>query len=98
MNQFATPGLGSLMARRFVAGTGQLLVFLAGFILFVAFFLDELRQYYGLMFSDDEIHLRYGLMWSGVATCAAAWLWSLVTSISLIREARRNERERTLAG
>ena len=97
MNQFATPGLGSLMARRIAAGTGQLLVFLAGFILFVAFFLDEFRQYYGMMFSDDPIHLRYGLLWSGIATCAASWLWSLVTSISLIREANRNEREGRLA-
>ena len=33
LNQLATPGLGSVIAGRWLAGTGQLLVFLAGFAL-----------------------------------------------------------------
>ena len=93
MNQFATPGLGSLMARRFVAGAGQLGIFLAGFVLFVAWFVDEMRQFYGMMFSDDQPQVRNWLALAGVGLCALAWLWALATSFSLLREAKRNERE-----
>ena len=92
MNQFATPGLGSLLARRFVAGAGQLGIFLAGFVLFVAWFVDVMRQYYDLMFTDHEPHVRTRLVFAGVALCAVGWLWALVTSVSLMREAKRNER------
>ena len=92
-NLLLTPGLGSLMARRYAAGVGQLLIFLAGFLMFVAFFVDEMRQFYGMMFSDVEARPHLWLCWSGMAICLIAWLWSLVTSISLIREAKRNERE-----
>ena len=97
MNQFATPGLGSLMARRFVAGAGQLGIFLAGFVLFVIWFVDEMRQFYGLMFSDGQPHLRYWLLFAGLGLCAVGWLWALVTSLSLLREAKQNERAAKLA-
>lgn len=90
MNQFATPGLGSLLARRYVAGTGQLLIFLAGFVMFVAWFADEMQQYYALMFTDSQPHVRNWLVIWGLPLCAVGWLWALVTSISLMREAKRN--------
>ena len=34
LNQLATPGLGSIAARHWLAGLGQLAVFLAGFCIF----------------------------------------------------------------
>src|SRR6267142_5883224 len=40
LNQFATPGLGSLMARRWFAGTGQLVLAVAGFCLLVGWFVQ----------------------------------------------------------
>jgi len=97
MNQLATPGLGSLMARRLAAGTGQLLVFLAGFGLFVGWFVDEMRQFYAMMFSNNEPHVRYWLLGAGVVLAGLAWLWALATSISLLREAKRNEARRLAA-
>lgn len=90
MNQFATPGLGSLLARRYIAGTGQLVIFVTGFVMFVAWFGDEMRQYYALMFTDSQPHVRYWLVIAAMWLCAVGWLWSLVTSISLMREAKRN--------
>ena len=98
LNQFATPGLGSLMARRLVAGIGQLILFLAGFGLFLGWFVDEMRQFYGMMFSDGEVHLHLKYAFAGIALAVLAWLWAWVTSLSLLREARRNEREGVLAG
>jgi hypothetical protein len=97
MNQFATPGLGSLMAGRVVAGAGQLAVFLVGFILFVLWFVDVTRLYYSLMFTDNNPHPRHWLALAGIGWAVAAWLWALVTSLSLIREGKRNEREGKLA-
>ena len=43
-NLFATPGLGSLMARRVFAGTGQLLLALAGFVLIVGWIFELCRR------------------------------------------------------
>lgn len=93
MNQFATPGLGSLMGRRFIAGSGQLLMAVAGFGLFCAWFFNVLREFYGLLSSDIEPKLRPWLALSGIGLFAMAWLWALVTSFSLLREAKANERE-----
>ena len=65
-------------------------MFLAGFGLFVACFVDEMRQFYGLMFGGGDPHIRYPLLWAGVGLAVVAWLWALVTSVSLLREAKRN--------
>jgi len=93
LNQFATPGLGSLIGRRFVAGSGQLLLALAGFLLFCAWFVNVMWQFYGLMDRDIEPKLRPWLAFSGIGVFALAWLWAWVTSFSLLREARRNEQQ-----
>jgi hypothetical protein len=92
INLAATPGLGSLIARRFWAGTGQLLLALAGFVLLVGWmfelFYREFRQ-----LSDEPIPTTpIGWMWKwGLMCFAAAWVWSLVTSISLWRQAIADE-------
>jgi hypothetical protein len=91
MNQLATPGLGSLLARRWVAGIGQLALALAGFIMFVLWFGELMIQLYGQI--DGNVPER-NVNWigeGGLMIFSAAWLWSLVTSFSLIREAKRNE-------
>ena len=93
LNQFATPGLGSLMAGRVFAGAGQLGIFLVGFVLFLIWFVGVVRHFYSLMFTDAEPHPRHWLAFAGISWCAVAWLWSLVTSLSIIREGRRNERD-----
>ena len=78
------------MARRFVAGAGQLLVFLGGFGMFLWGIIDELRQFYGMMFGNDEPEIRYTYLWVGIVLAMLAWLWSLVSSLGLLREAKRN--------
>lgn len=91
LNQLATPGLGSLLAGRWLAGCGQLLVFLAGFVIFCAWSFHNLTQYYNQMFSAAP---PQDIGWNrtaslGVALCLAGWFWSLATSLSLLREAER---------
>lgn len=93
VNQFATPGLGSLMGGRIVAGTGQLILALIGFAIVIYWFLRTMQEYYSLLSSEEPTvsYAKFG--WSGLLFFAAAWLWSLLTSISLMREAKAQERE-----
>ena len=90
MNQFATPGLGSIIAGCWLAGTGQLLTFLAGFVLFCDWSFKNMAQYYSLMFSDNPgASPPARILWIGMGLCVVSWFWSLATSISLLRSASK---------
>ncbi len=94
LNLLATPGLGSLVARRWFEGTGQILLSVAGFSLVVVWFIREMLPYYGEMFNDappPPVGLQ--MLGVGAALFAFAWFWSLVTSLSLSRVASRQEVE-----
>ena len=91
LNQLGTPGLGSLIGRRWVAGTLQLLLFLTGFGLFCFWAGRNLVEYYRLAFHSKP-NEPTGIGWlayTGVSICVVAWCWALVTSFSLLREASR---------
>jgi 4a-hydroxytetrahydrobiopterin dehydratase len=87
LNQLGTPGLGSLLAGRWVEGVLQLLVFLAGFVLFCVWAFRNLAQYYQMMFNNAPKTAPGGggMFLSGIGICALAWVWSLLTSFSLLR-------------
>jgi len=76
------------MGRRILAGIGQLLLALAGFALIIAWFVMTMKEYYSLMY-DDYPAVSYGKYFlAGALLFAASWLWSLLTSLSLMREAK----------
>ncbi len=90
INQLATPGLGSLIGKRAIPGAGQLALALAGFVML----LDWIVHYfYGVIqteMGEAVTQKPYGWLGKWGAICfAASWVWALVTSISLIRQARR---------
>lgn len=91
INQFATPGLGSLMAGRWVAGIGQTLLAVIGFCLVVAWFVMVIAQVYRQFNSETPTRSVAWLGEAGALVFVLAWFWSLVTSLSLIREARAKE-------
>ena len=91
INQLATPGLGSLMAGRYLAGAGQLLLALIGFGLIMAWFFLLLVQMYHQIDSDSPPKSAAWLGEAGAVIFVASWLWSLVTSVSLLREANQSE-------
>ncbi|MGN6552304.1 MAG: hypothetical protein ACTHLW_01020 [Verrucomicrobiota bacterium] len=91
VNQFATPGLGSVMGGRFVAGVGQILLAIVGFLLVIAWFALTINESYKLMDSVGEPKSYTWLGIIGGIAFSASWLWALVSSIQLFREARRNE-------
>jgi len=90
-NLAATPGLGSVMAWRFMAGAGQLLLSLAGFALIVGWMFELCHHVYLQQLGDPAPPVASGWMlkWGGIGF-GAGWLWSLATSVSLLRQAKRD--------
>jgi len=91
INQLATPGLGSLMAGRPVAGIGQLLVAVAGFSLVMLWFVLRISDLYNQVVNGAQPQSVGWVGEAGAGLFAAAWLWSLVTSLSILRKARTAE-------
>jgi hypothetical protein len=90
INQLATPGLGSMMARRFVSGIGQLLLAVAGSALIVVWMFQMFYRMTLQAMDEPAPHAANSWMWNwGLILFAASWLWSLVTSISLWMQARK---------
>lgn len=91
INQLATPGLGSLMVGRRLAGACQLLIASAGFALVVTWF----GRLYAALFqhwrTGQDVTVGQHRLWAlGVTLFAGAWLWAGFTSLSIWRAARRS--------
>ena len=89
INQCATPGLGSLLAGRWIAGAGQLALAVTGFGLLMTwmskvFFRMLLEQLEKPAPTDSLTNIAH---W-GFVCFGTAWLWSLWTSIFLLRKDR----------
>ena len=91
LNQLGTPGLGTLLAGRWLEGLLQLFLFLAGFVMFCAWAFRNLAGYYQMMFNDapKTVAAGGGLAFGGIVICVLAWVWSLATSFRLLREASK---------
>lgn len=90
VNQLATPGLGSMMGKHYLAGTGQLLLALAGFGLLMFWLL---KYFYGMAFQPLDAPAPTGPYygWTGIAGVLCflvSWIWSGVTSLALLRQAK----------
>ena len=83
------PGLGSFLARRRIAGALQAAIAGTGAALSVWWLFLLARQWAedGYFPIDGGDHFRFGII--GVLVFAVAWVWSLATSVSVIRAARR---------
>ena len=90
-NQLATPGLGSLMAGRWVAGIGQLILAVAGFVMVAVWFFEVMLQYYSQISGNGTSHAAGWLGIAGSILFVMSWLWSLVTSVSLLLQAKAGE-------
>ena len=80
------------MARRIFAGIGQLLLALAGFVLIVGWIFEMCHRIYLRQLDEAVPPDSSGWMWKwGLLLFGASWLWSLVTSLSLWRQAQSDE-------
>jgi hypothetical protein len=77
------------MARRVLAGTGQLLLALAGFVLIVGWIFELCYSVYLQQLGNPVPPDSSGWLWKwGLLLFGAGWVWSLVTSLSLLRQAK----------
>ena len=89
MSNLVLPGLGTFLAHRRVAGVIQLVVSQTGFALTllwaILFARDWVRQ--GNLPVDTASHLGVGLI--GSAIFLVAWIWSLASSVNILRNSRK---------
>jgi hypothetical protein len=96
MNQLAFPGLGTVMAGRRI-GYYQAAVMLAGFTLTMGYMLwflySSVLYLANTNWNEQDWAERYRPhLWMakwGVALCLVAWVWSLISSVQILRQARR---------
>jgi hypothetical protein len=95
VNQLGFPGLGTLMAGRRI-GFVQATFMVVGFILVMAFmgvwFLDLFRLATEPGWTDAQFNAQWrSWFWAGLTgalLCGAAWVWALVSSIAILRQAQ----------
>jgi hypothetical protein len=88
VNQFATPGLGSLMGKRIWEGVIQLSLAVVGFVLVMAWMI--LFTYHAIADQAPQSALASGMGWLGMILFVGSWLLSWFTSLSLLRQAKQN--------
>ncbi len=94
INQLATPGLGSLMARRYFAGAVQLLLALVGFVLVIGWFIQKMISTSRLVDDLPPQPDRYPWMGkAGVLIFLGSWLLAWPTTVSVLRAARKAQAE-----
>lgn len=92
MNLAVTPGLGSLMARRWAEGAGQVAVSVAGFALIMVWFYKVVVvQFYGQFTGNVTVEPAGYIGVTGAVLFVVAWVWSLFTGVSLLRTAQRGD-------
>jgi hypothetical protein len=89
INQFATPGLGSVMCRKYFSGTCQLVLAVVGFVLFGDWMC---RFFYALAMKQMDEPVPQGsygwLARWGLIIFGAGWVWALGTSLVLLRQTK----------
>ncbi len=90
INLGATPGLGSFLAGHRLVGVFQMGLSVSGFISIMAWFWAFFRGAWGSVQAGDSVVWppARGLILGG-ALFGSAWLWSLVTSLQILREIRK---------
>jgi hypothetical protein len=94
-NQFATPGLGSIMARRYVEGAVQLTLAIVGFAFFVGWFMHLFDDMYRAIAGLPEQPARYPWLGkAGVLIFILSWLLAWPTSIHVFLQSRKAEAQK----
>jgi 4a-hydroxytetrahydrobiopterin dehydratase len=90
LNQLATPGLGSILCGRWIAGLGQLILSVLGCVMIIVWMVREVSAEISIADSmnDTASPDQQGpkLLIYGSIFFVVSWFWSLVTSLSLMRQ------------
>jgi hypothetical protein len=93
MQNLATPGIGSLKARRIFEGICQLTIAIASCLFICAWVISWSCRIYQAQ--NDEIVSQDSSGWLlkwGVVCFGVSWLWAMITCVSLMLRANAAER------
>ena len=82
MNVLVTPGLGTLMAGRVLAGLAQLALSVVGFLLLMKWFYSQFQAIFSGSQWGATSDLKFGALLFGIG-----WLGSLWSSVRIVRAA-----------
>lgn len=92
MMNVATPGVGSLRARRVLTGAGQLGFALAGFFLICGWMLKFFYGIFQEQLDGTVLPQPPAWMWKWGAVCfVISWTWTALTCVILYWDAKRYE-------
>jgi len=94
MQNLATPGIGSLRARRIFEGICQLSLAIASCLFICAWVIGWSCRIYQAQ-NDETISQDSSgwlLKW-GIVSFGVSWLWALITCANLVRQAKVEERK-----
>jgi hypothetical protein len=90
----SVPGWGSLKAGRVFAGIGEIVIVFAGLFLLGAWFFEWVNRVVQSEIDGTMPVAPSDWLWkSGTACIVVSWVWTTITCISLVREARAQEKQ-----
>jgi hypothetical protein len=93
----SVPGWGSLKAGRKFEGAGKMILGLGGLLLLIAFMVVWAGRVAQAEVDDTTPTPPPHWLWkTGVGLVVVSWIWTIATSISLMREAKAQEKENSL--
>lgn len=90
LSNLVLPGLGTLAARRRLAGVLQLIVSQAGFVLMVIWTVSFVRVWRQQESLPEDLGPNSGLGLLGMALFLLAWIWSLASSVGILQDSRKS--------
>ena len=90
----SVPGWGSWKAGRKVAGFGELFILVAGLVLLAIWFFKYMNRIMESEMGDTLPPIPPGWLWQGgIGLYVVSLVWTIVTCVSLVREAKAHEAE-----
>ena len=94
MLNISVPGWGSLKAGRKLVGTAEMLIVFVGLVLLGVWFVEWLNRIVQSELDNPLPPVPAHWLWeTGIGCCVASWIWTIVTSAHLMREAKAYEKE-----
>ncbi|HEX3625410.1 MAG TPA: hypothetical protein VH280_08295 [Verrucomicrobiae bacterium] len=89
----SVPGWGSLKAGKIFAGVGEIIILFAGLSLLGAWMFQWMNRVFQSELENPLPPVPAAWLWKwGVGLVGVSCIWTIVSCISLMREARANER------
>ena len=91
LGNLVLPGVGTFLARRRIAGILQLVVSQTGFVMMMLWAFAYVRDWLRAGSLPEDFGTHFGLVLLGLAMFFFAWFWSLVSSLQILRDARKTK-------